>query len=101
VTDSELVILNAGDVELRLQDARVAADWGATGAPDRLENGLLIGFMTEEDAANTTIPEDTPLVGGEPLSTLLTDEDKDTGPGGASGWWFHINFTGGVVPFTE
>jgi hypothetical protein len=100
VSDPELVVLVAGGVELRLEEARIAADYGA-GAPDRLENGLLIGFMTEEAAANTTIPEDTPLVGGDMLDTLLLEEDKDTGPGGASGWWFHINFAGEIVPYTE
>jgi hypothetical protein len=101
VSDPELVVLLASGVELRLEEARIAADWGATGAPDRLENGLLIGFMSEATAATTMIPEDTPVVGGEMLDTLLVDEDKDTGPGGASGWWFHFNFSAGVVPFTE
>lgn len=100
VSDREQVVLVASDVELRLEDARIAADYGA-GAPDRLENGLLIGFMSEATAAMTTIPEDTPLVGGDMLDTLLLESDKDDGPGGVRGWWFHINFTGGVVPYTE
>jgi hypothetical protein len=97
VSDPELVELVASDVVLTLEEARIAGDYGA----GRIENGLLIGFMTEETAANTTIPEDTPIVGGDMLDTLLLEEDKDTGPGGASGWWFHINFSGGEVPYTE
>jgi hypothetical protein len=101
VSDKEVVTLIASGVELELQDTLISADYGATGAPDRLEHGLLIGFMTEETANNTTIPADTPIVGGEMLATLLKDEDKDTGPGGASGWWFFFNFEAGVVPFSE
>jgi hypothetical protein len=101
VTDKEVITLTASGVALALQDSQISADYGATGAPDRLENGLLIGFMTEETAMNTMIPADTPIVGGEMLSTLLLDSDKDTGPGGASGWYFFFNFTAGVVPFSE
>jgi hypothetical protein len=96
VTDMETVTINAGTVALTLEDARLSADYGATGAPDRLENGLLVGFMTEANADATIIPEDTPIVGGEPLSTLLKDEDNDGG-----GWWFYINFSGNVVEYTE
>ena len=101
VTDMETVTIDAGGVALQLDSAQLAADYGATGAPDRLENGLLIGFMTQATADATIIPEDTPIVGGDPLSSLLKDEDKDPGPGGADGWWFYINFTAAVVEYTE
>jgi hypothetical protein len=101
VTDPEAITLTASGVDLMLEDTRVAADYGATGAPDRLENGLMIGFMSEATAATTMIPADTPIVGGMMLDTLLKDEDKDTGPGGVSGWYFHFNFTAGLVTFNE
>jgi hypothetical protein len=100
-TDMHDVTITASGVDLALTDSRIAADWGATGAPDRLENGLLVGFMSETTAQQTTIPDSTPIVGGEMLSTLLQDSDKDTGPGGESGWYFYFNFSAGVVTFNE
>ena len=101
VTDREMVAIEAGGVMLELEDTQVAATYGTTGAPDSLDSGLLAGFMTEAAAMAATIPASTPVVGGQPLSTLLLAQDKDTGPGGESGWWFYFNFTAQMVSYTD
>jgi cysteine-rich repeat protein len=100
VTDQEIVAITIGGVALTLQEAQIAATYG-TGAPDSLTSGLLSGFMSQAAADATILPEDLPFVGGEALSSLLDAGDRDTGPGGASGWWFYINFTATLVPYTE
>lgn len=99
-TDPEQVTLTVAGVDLTLEDTIVTADYGATGAPDRLENGLMVGFMTQATADATILPDDLPVVGGMQLSALLKVEDQDQGPGG-TGWYFFINFTAATVPFTE
>lgn len=101
VSDAESVSIDASGVLLVLQDARVAATYDGGDPPGTVTSGLFAGFMTETDADATILPDDLPLVGGMPLSTLLLEEDKDTGPGGDPGWWFYFNFTATVVPFTE
>lgn len=101
VSDAESVSIDASGVLLNLQNARVAATYADGDPPGTITSGLFAGFMTEADAEATILPDDLPLVGGMPLSTLLLQEDKDTGPGGDPGWWFYFNFTATVVPFTE
>jgi len=100
VTDKEIVAITLGGVELMLEDAQIAATYG-TGAPDSLSDGLLVGFISQAAADATILPADLPVVGGDPLSSLLKTSDQDTGPGGATGWWFYINFTAQKVPYAE
>lgn len=65
-----------------------------------LANGLIRGFVTEQDANQTIIPSTVPLVGGQPLSVLLaggqnncaSHSDKDV-LNGVAGWWMYFNFT--------
>jgi cysteine-rich repeat protein len=100
-TDAEQVTLVVGGVELALDDTQVAAVYGA-GAPDTLESGLLIGFMTEERANNTILPKDLPIVGGQTLGSLLDhNEGEMEDHNGTPGWWFYINFTAATVEYTE
>jgi hypothetical protein len=40
------------------------------------------------------------VVGGEPVSALLLDEDKDSGPNGGEGWYFYLDFDAELVPYT-
>lgn len=99
VTDKHEVMLTLGPVSLMLQDTQIAATYSTSG--HSLSNGLMVGFITKAAADATILPADLPVVGGMPLSSLLKDSDKDTGPGGADGWWFYLNFTASEVPYTE
>jgi hypothetical protein len=92
------LVLDLAGIPLTLRDAQLAATFAGTPA-DQLVNGLLRGFVTESDANNAIIPADFPLVGGQPLSSLLpggtnncaAHNDKDVN--NVEGWWFYFNFT--------
>lgn len=101
VSGAEDVQVSASGVLLVLQDAQIAAKYGDGDPPGTLVDGVFGGFMTETNADATLLPKSLPIVGGQPLSTMLIEEDKDTGPGGEPGWWFYFNFTAVVVPYTE
>ena len=97
-TSSTTVTLSLAGIPITLHDARVAATF--SGAPaTNLVNGLLVGFISEADADATILPSSLPLVGGQPLSSLLAGgtnacpgySDKDT-DGAVVGWWFYLNF---------
>ena len=97
-TDKHVVNLMLGSVALMLQETQIAATYSESG--HSLTNGLMIGFITEATADATILPEDLPVVGGMPLSSILLDSDMDDGPGGR-GWWFYMNFTASEVTYTE
>jgi hypothetical protein len=97
-TDARPLQITLGGFTIALEAVRVGATYAGDGT---LANGLLVGFLTETAAMNTPLPASLPLVGGRPLSTVLRPADKDTGPAGASGWWFHLNFTAVRTTFAE
>jgi cysteine-rich repeat protein len=107
VTNPVTVTINLGGIPITLHDARVAATYVGSPATS-LTNGLLMGFISQTDAENTTIPTTFPLVGGMPLSALLaggmnacptySDMDMD---GTTPGWWFYLNFPASKVPWTD
>lgn len=106
-SDAETLTLNIGDLSITLTDARIGATY--VGAPaTSLVNGLVRGFISEADADATILPADLPIVGGMPLSSLFpggsgncsSDDDRDTGPGGVTGWYLYLNFQATVVPWT-
>jgi hypothetical protein len=93
------VFLEAGQV-----GARYVGD-PATG----LASGLMMGFLSEAAADTIIIPADIPLIGGQPLASVLAGgagccarrDDRDYGPDGLTrGWWFYLNFTADQVPLT-
>jgi cysteine-rich repeat protein len=98
-TSSTSVALTLAGIPITLHDARVAATFSGSPATN-IVNGLLIGFISEADANATILPSSLPLVGGQPLSSLLagganacpsySDKDMDNG---VMGWWFYLNFT--------
>lgn len=73
-----------------------------------LDEGLLMGFISESAAIAVVIPDNVPLVGGETLFNLLagggscsSSDDRDLGPDGiTSGWWFYFNSTSDLVELT-
>ena len=98
-TDSTDLPLSLAGVDLLLQDARVG---GRFASADGIDSGLARGFVSEEQADALLLPDDLPLVGGKPLSSVLPggtgscqkNDGRDLGPDGVTlGWYFYINFT--------
>ena len=109
VTSAVTVTIDLGGIPITLRDARIAGTYVGNPATT-LSNGLLMGFISEADANATIIPDSFPLVGGEPLSSLLPGgagncrtsggfSDKDVN-NGVMGWWFYLNFPAARRPFT-
>lgn len=109
VTNAVTVTIDLGGIPITLRDARVAATYVGNPATT-LSNGLLMGFISEADANATIIPSSFPLVGGDPLSSLLPGgngncrnsvphSDKDVN-NAVMGWWFYLNFPAVRRPFS-
>jgi len=98
-SDAEAFDVQLGEIVLAMEDARIAGSY--TGDPaTQIVTGLIRGFVTQQTADAALIPDDVVLVGGMPVSSLLRDQDKDVGPGGADGWYFYLNFVADPVAFT-
>jgi len=104
----EAISVTIAGVKIELDAARVAATYTGTPAT-KLSKGLLVGFLREDIAEKTFIPDDKPLVGGESLASLFrggkgnceSGDDRDIGPDGKKGWWLHFNFTAKKVSWEE
>jgi hypothetical protein len=96
-----------GVFEIPLDDVQVGATYVGDPATG-LINGIIRGFISEASADSILLPDGLILVGGQPLSSLLpggmgncaTTDDRDTGPGSVSGWYFYFNFTAHEVDWT-
>lgn len=109
-TEPQSVTLTLGGIDLTLQDTQVAAEYSGAG-PDRLVNGVLVGFLSVADAMATTLPSDLPLVGGDTLYEHLahggapgsscSDNDDSDMNGGTEGFWFYVSFEAQTVAWTE
>ncbi|MEM9455183.1 MAG: hypothetical protein AAGF11_13460 [Myxococcota bacterium] len=98
---SEIVITTVFD--LPLADSIISAQYMGE---DNLIEGTIRGFLSAADAEATTLPDDLPVVGGNPISALLQggvggsafcmDDDTD-----GDGWWFYVDFTAERVPWSE
>ncbi len=106
VSDEQTIDLNLGTIRISLRDAQVAAAY--VGAPaGRLSNALLRGFLTLSDAMMINLPDDIPLLGGMPISSLLPggpgnckdESDMDTHPVHGRGWWMYLNGTATEVDY--
>jgi cysteine-rich repeat protein len=101
------ITLTLAGIPITLHDARIAATYSGSPATN-VVNGLLEGFISETDANATILPSSLPLVGGQPLSSILaggtgscqSSSDKDV-DNGVTGWWFYLNFTAPKVPWTD
>ncbi len=111
VSDAESISVQLGSVVVPLEDAYLAGTYVGNPAT-QLVDGLIRGFISEAQAAATVLPADLPLVGGQPLSALLSGaaactsgtipaDDRDIGPGGVRGWYFYVNITSARVPYSE
>lgn len=102
-TDPETVTLNLNGAALLLEDAVVAGEYNG----DRIENGILAGFVTYETAMNVMVPNPITM-GTDRLYDLLRggacsgDDDDPRAPGGAEeGWWFYIDYEAERVSWTD
>ncbi len=95
-----------GEVLLTLLNAQLGFGWSLDGS--QLVPGLNRGFLRETDADNTPLPADLPLIGGQPLSSILAGGQGSCAPGddrdilaGETGWWFYLEVTSEQVMFTR
>jgi len=103
VTVAATFSLPLGDLEVELQDLQLAATF-ADSPTTTFTSGLIRGFLTEAVADALLLPDDLPVVGGQPLSILLPggtgscseDDDRDIHQA-ESGWWFYLNFEAGRI----
>lgn len=107
VSDGQTITVNLGDIPITLTDAKVAATYMGSPATG-MTSGLMAGFIPETVADTTILPMDLPLIGNQPLSTVLpggtnncaAHDDKDT-YNGTVGWWFYLNFTAEMVTWSD
>jgi hypothetical protein len=92
------VTVSLGTVTLPLKDAQISATYSGDPATT-LTTGLLRGFVTKADADVILLPDSLPVVGGNPLSTVLKPEDMDTNDN-VDGWWFYLSLEAAVVDYT-
>jgi len=100
--------LNVGGVPLILHNAGIGATYSGNPATG-LVNGLIRGYILENEADNTFLPASMPLVGGQPVSRLFAGgsgncapwSDKEiVDPGlNRAGWYVYLNFTAVKVPW--
>lgn len=101
------VSLSLDVINIDLEAVVVGATYDGDPADD-LINGLIVGFVSEEDANNILIPNDVILVGGDPISSVLAGgelgcalhDDRDIGPNGELGWYFYLEFSAHRVTWT-
>lgn len=105
---SETLTIDLSGIVVTLEDARIAGRYSGSPATG-LVNGLVRGFISEANADATILPSSLPVVGGQPLSSILpggtgncsSGDDRDIGPDGSTvGWYFYMNFVATEVPYT-
>ena len=92
--------LSFAGINVALSDARIGAEYRTAGTPDRLVDGLIMGFLPESVANTIYLPSTIMLVGGSSLGSLLNPNDRDMN-GTVRGWWLYLNFTATEVPITQ
>ena len=99
VGDVGQLTLALGGINIALEDTTIAGEW--VGLPaTRIEDGLVVGFLSKAVADATDLPDDFPIGAGGPISALLCNREMDKN-GGADGWWFYLNFTAAKVDYSE
>jgi hypothetical protein len=92
-------------------ESRVSGTWMGD-PPDRIVNGLMAGFVTEDAARAATLPAavGSQICGDPSMYTLLKgggscqggdDRDDLDGDGTPDGWWFYFAFEGQRVDWSE
>jgi cysteine-rich repeat protein len=108
-TSPSVLVLDVDGMVITLEDAQFGGTYVGDPATD-IDNGLLIGFLSEANADAATIPDNVPIVNGQPLSSILPGgtgccvghDAMDVGPDGSTpGWWMALNYDATVVPWTD
>ena len=94
-----------GTLNISLKATQLAGKLGGGTPATTIENGLMYGFLTEETADATLLPDNLPplaalagIKAGEPLSSVLHD-DEQTELDGVKGWWFAVSYTAKTQAF--
>lgn len=92
-------------IEITLNDAQTGATWSMD--TQFHSPALMRGFLTETDADNTLLPAELPVIGGQPLSSILPGGVASCAPGddrdqhlGENGWWFYLEYQSEQIDFT-
>lgn len=108
VSDPFRMTMDVAGLHLELDEARVGATYVGN-PPVQLIDGLILGFLPEAAADTVLISTTVPIVGGQPVSSILpggtgccsSSDDRDVGPDGLTmGWWLSFNFTALPAAFT-
>jgi len=74
---------------------------------EALGDGVIHGFLSEETANTTTLPEALPtlatvigITGEKPVREFLSDDDLSTNEEGVAGWWFTVEYSAAPVEFS-
>ncbi len=105
-SSTQEMVLDLGGIAIPALASTFAGRFGGT--PAVPADGLLSAFVREVDADAVLLPSDLPLIGGQPLSSLLPGgtgncaghDDRDV-LNGERGWWFHLNYSAAAVPWSE
>ncbi|MBX3276034.1 MAG: DUF4215 domain-containing protein [Sandaracinaceae bacterium] len=115
VSDEQTFIVGFGGTNITLTDGQMAGTFVGGAMPPRIVNGVIRGFLSEEQARMITFDEGIPLVGGDSLYQHLaaggeagsacdeiatfTTDDRDMHDG-VRGFWFYMNFEAERVDWT-
>ena len=106
-TNPQTTTINVAGVELNLMGFQHAQRYQDMLTMDQ---GLMMGFISEVDAEMLTFPMNIPVVGGQSLASLLpgglgncseTDDRDIFTDGQTSGWWFYFNTTSELIELQE
>ena len=99
------VTLSFAAMSLELDHAVLAARYGDQSPPERLLEGVLVGFLPK--SRSDAIMVDRRLRGSafvpsppQPFSTLIAEDALATGPEGEPGYYMYFNFEAGRVAYT-
>jgi len=123
ITDEMAITIPLGGMPIPLTRARLAGTWQGM-PPTQITGGVLVGYLSERDAADLVIPASTPIIGGQRFYSVLqagnatatasdggmiadscnvggsTAEDDRDPLGTTNGFWVFFNVTAEVVTWT-
>lgn len=106
-TDRHDVTVDFIGCSIKLEDTLISANYSSNSSPTELNDGVLTGFLSENEARSCTISNQLLCNSPTTLYEILDDgnncgqsADKDTN-GSTSGWWFYLNFSSDEAEWTQ
>jgi len=108
VTAAGAFAIDVAGVTVPLQFAQIAGRFSGN-PPVAVDDGMIMGFVSQAVADTILLPDSIPLIGGKPFSSVLPGgkdncarhSDLDKGPDGTTpGWWFYFRYVSKQVPYT-